>query len=99
MQPQLNFQAIVNTIDFGMSPQQSVEAPAWISFPGASPPHTGKSFILRLDNRFEDETVKDLEQWGHVIERGGIGGSRKMIMKDPDSGMLLGGSQDSVLWY
>ena len=99
MQPQLNFQAIVNAIDFGMPPAQAVDAPAWISFPGAAPSHAGQPFVLSLDDRCADETVQKLEQWGHVIERARIGRSRKMIMKDPDSGMLLGASQGSVLWY
>ena len=99
MQPQLNFQAITNAIDFGMPPAHAVDTPAWISFPGASPSQVGQPFILRLDERFADETVKELERWGHVVARGGTGGSRKMIMKDPDSGMLLGASQGSALWY
>jgi gamma-glutamyltranspeptidase/glutathione hydrolase len=99
MQPQLNFQAITNAIDFGMSPAYAVDAPAWISFPGASPSQVGQSYVLRLDERFTDETVQELERWGHVVARGGTGGSRKMIMKDPDSGMLLGASQGSALWY
>ena len=99
MQPQLNFQAITNAIDFGMPPAHAVDTPAWISFPGASPSQVGQRFILRLDERFADETVKELERWGHVVARGGTGGSRKMIMKDPDSGMLLGASQGSALWY
>ena len=99
MQPQLNFQAITNAIDYGMPPSHAVDAPAWISFPGASPSHVGQPFVLRLDERFADKTVQELERWGHVVTRGGIGGSRKMIMKDPDSGMLLGASQGSALWY
>ena len=99
MQPQLNFQAITNAIDFGMSPAYAVDAPAWISFPGASPSQVGQPYVLRLDERFTDETVQELERWGHVVARGGTGGSRKMIMKDPDSGMLLGASQGSALWY
>ena len=99
MQPQLNFQAITNAIDFGMPPAYAVDAPAWISFPGASPSQVGQPFVLRLDERFDDKTVQELERWGHVVIRGGIGGSRKMIMKDPDSGMLLGASQGSTLWH
>ena len=99
MQPQLNFQAITNAIDFGMPPAHAVDAPAWISFPGASPSHAGQPFVLRLDERFADETVKELERWGHVVARDGTGGSRKMIMRDPDSGMLLGAAQGSALWY
>ena len=74
-----------------MPPAHAVDAPGWISFPGASPSHVGQPFVLSLDERFGDETVQELERWGHVVARGGIGGSRKMIMKDADSGVSTGG--------
>ena len=95
LQPQLNFQTIVNVIDFDMSPQEALEAPAWISFPGASPPDRHQPFVLRLDSRFEtqDEEIRELKKRGHTIAFGDYFGDRKIIMKDPDSGILLGGSE------
>ncbi|MCA1669742.1 MAG: gamma-glutamyltransferase [Thermomicrobia bacterium] len=33
-QPQWNMQVITNILDYGMSPQEAIEAPRWTSFPG-----------------------------------------------------------------
>ena len=101
MQPPLNFQSIVNIIDFNMSPQEAVEAPAWITMPGASPTDVDHPFALWLDRRFEaaDEVVKELlTRRGHTLRVGGLFGERKVIMKDPDSEVLLGGSW-SARWF
>ncbi|HEV2124098.1 MAG TPA: gamma-glutamyltransferase, partial [Chloroflexota bacterium] len=47
MQPQWNVQVITNLVDFGMDPQQAVDAPRWYSYPGTDPEHVQRSFELR----------------------------------------------------
>jgi len=94
-QPQWNFQAIVNFVDFGMNPQQVAEAPRWSSFPGASPPGIGKPYELQVEDRFGEATLKALGSRGHnvtTVGDWGIGGAVQMIVRDPGSGILLGGS-------
>ena len=49
MQPQWNVQTITNLVDFGMGPQQAVEAPRWYAFPGTDPEHAGKPQEVRLE--------------------------------------------------
>ena len=86
---------ITNLIDFGMDPQEAAEAPRWNNFPGTSPPGVGKPFELRIEDRFGAETLQGLERRGHAVTRNGPwggGGAVQVILKDPDSGILLGGS-------
>ena len=99
MQPQLNFQTIVNIIDFDMTPQEAVEAPVWTNTPGASPPDVGKSFVLWLDGRFQ-EVAPELRKRGHTIEmEDNSGPGRTLIMRDPASGVLFGGSHYHARWF
>jgi len=93
-QPQWNFQAIVNAVDFQMNPQEVAEAPRWSSFPGASPPGIGRPFELRVEDRFGAETIQALVGKGHRVSRQGewgCSGAIQMIVRDA-SGALLGGS-------
>ena len=49
---QWNVQTITNLVDFGMGPQEAVEAPRWYAFPGTDPEHAGKPQEVRLESRF-----------------------------------------------
>jgi gamma-glutamyltranspeptidase/glutathione hydrolase len=91
-QPQWNFQVIVDVIDFGMDPQEAAEAPRWSSFPGANPHTAGGPFVLTLDERFPEETAAALQQLGHTVQRGSVNGAVQFIQVDPETGVLMGGS-------
>jgi gamma-glutamyltranspeptidase/glutathione hydrolase len=91
-QPQWNFQAIVDLIDFGMDPQAAAEAPRWSSFPGANPHTCTEPFVLTLDERFPESTAAALEAKGHTLRRGPVDGAVQLIQVDPETGALLGGS-------
>jgi gamma-glutamyltranspeptidase / glutathione hydrolase len=94
MQPQWNMQVIANLVDFGMNPQQAVEAPRWYSYPGTDPEHAGRAFELRMEGRFDPSVLAALDERGHQIVPSGPwsgGGAAQVIVRDPD-GTLAGGS-------
>jgi gamma-glutamyltranspeptidase/glutathione hydrolase len=80
IQPQGHVQVMLNAIDFGMNPQQALDAPR---------------VVWRFDNSISVEVGIDdrgLAALGHeVIPATGFGGGQ-MIVIDLDSGALLGGS-------
>ena len=80
IQPQGHVQVLLNAIDFGMNPQQALDAPR---------------VVWRFGNCISIEDGVDaqaLAALGHeVIPANGFGGGQ-MITIDPDSGALLGGS-------
>ncbi|NKB70460.1 MAG: gamma-glutamyltransferase [Candidatus Latescibacteria bacterium] len=99
MQPQLNTQSIVNAIDFGMAPQWAVEAPVVMSTPGTCPGEVGDPYVLHLDHRFGEEMKAALEQRGHEVRLARSPGNRKMIMRDPEAGAWMGGSEREALAF
>ncbi len=80
IQPQGHTQVMVNAIDFGMNPQQALDAPRVVwRFENS----------ISVEPPINDRALADL---GHdVIPGNGFGGGQ-MIVIDPDSGALLGGS-------
>lgn len=94
-QPQWNVQTLTDLIDFGMNPQQAVEAPAWVSTPGTEPPSRDAPYALQLEEGFDPAALDELERMGHRVQRFGrlqIGGRVQVIRRDPTSGVLQGGS-------
>jgi gamma-glutamyltranspeptidase/glutathione hydrolase len=72
------FQAIVNLIDFGMSPQQAVEAPRLWTEGGA----------LELEQDYPEETAAALAARGHAVVRNPrIGGGMNLIAFGDDGTM------------
>ncbi len=68
-QVQVNLQAIVAMVDFGLDPQQALEAPRWTSSqPGqeANYPHGGAE-LLTLEAGFGAGTAAALEELGHRV--------------------------------
>jgi gamma-glutamyltranspeptidase/glutathione hydrolase len=66
-QVQVNLQAIVAMVDFGLDPQQALEAPRWTSSqPGqeANWPHGGED-LLTLEAGCGADTAAALEALGH----------------------------------
>ena len=98
-QPQWNLQGIVGLIDAGMDVQAAIEQPRWTSWPGTDPSTIDNPFELRMEARF-DKLVRDaLSVRGHkVVEQSvfGGGGAAQMIARDPESGLMIGGSDARV---
>jgi len=82
-QPQGLLQILMNIIDFGMPPQQAIDAPRWRSY------NDGK---LALEAAYWEKVVQPMSAKGHMIsdEADFFGGSQ-CIMFDEDGG-LTGGS-------
>ena len=59
----------------------------------------GQPFQVQMESRFPEETVKALREKGHTVRTVGAwagGGGAQIIMKDPATGVLLGGSDRRV---
>ncbi|HWV23149.1 MAG TPA: gamma-glutamyltransferase family protein [Thermomicrobiales bacterium] len=86
MQPQGHVQMVVNTIDYGMDPQTSIEQPRW---------QWTKDRNVLLETGTDPEIVEALRSRGHEIELmedlGGFG--RGQIIWKLPSGALMGGSE------
>ncbi len=96
-QVQINFQVLTLLLDFGFDPQQAVEAPRWRDFQqgtDANWPHS-TDVRLEVESRFPAEVLAELERRGHQLSVVGPlegGCNAQAIVRDPDSGMLLAGS-------
>jgi gamma-glutamyltranspeptidase/glutathione hydrolase len=86
MQPQGHVQMIVNTIDYHMNPQESLNAPRfqWIG---------GKN--VQLEKEVPDHIAEQLFDRGHLIEivESNIGMGRGQIIWRNSDGTLIGGTE------
>ncbi len=82
-QPQGLMQILMNIIDFGMSPQEAIDAPRFRSY------EDGK---VALETMIKPEIVREMSRKGHLIaEEADFFGGSQCIMFTPQKG-LLGGS-------
>lgn len=94
-QPQWNVQAITGLIDAGLDVQAAIEQPRWMVSPSTYPIEVGNPFQLNVESRAGDETLDALRNLGHdVVNVGpwGAGGAAQVISRDPETGVLAGGS-------
>jgi gamma-glutamyltranspeptidase/glutathione hydrolase len=94
-QPQCGVQILTNLIDFGINPQQAVEAPRWWSFPGTDPATIGTPIELRVEPGMPEEAIAGLEARGHKVARrrpGVYDGKVQLIVLDQERGVLMGAS-------
>jgi gamma-glutamyltranspeptidase len=91
-QPQIQLQAYVAMIDFGLDVQEAIEMPRFLSGRFA----LGETRdTLHMEARFAEQTIRTLERRGHVINRWGpwnemAGHAHGIVVGD--DGMLMGGS-------
>lgn len=87
MQPQGHAQVIMNTIDFGLNPQASLDAPRWQWI---------KDKTVQVEPHFPDHLAQALARRGHqivkAIDTGGFGRGQ-IIWRDPKTGVLAGGTE------
>lgn len=98
-QPQWNLQSIVGLIDEGWDVQQVAEQPRWASWPGSAPVSPDAPYTLQIETRAGQEVIEKLGQWGHnldVVGDWGCGGAVQIIARDPETGVLAGGSDPRV---
>ncbi|MCC7024949.1 MAG: gamma-glutamyltransferase [Thermomicrobiales bacterium] len=94
-QPQWNLQTITGLIDGGLDVQAAAEQPRWQMGPATYPAERCEPFYLTVEERLGDETIARLEAMGYPIQRvgaWGAGGSVQAIARDPETGILAGGS-------
>jgi len=99
MQPQGHLQMMVNMIDLGLNPQQSLDMPRFcLSVLGGGIGAQDPGGQLALEESFDSEDVAQLEARGHQItilsdyKRIKFGGGQ-IILRDPVSGVLTAGSE------
>jgi len=91
MQPQGHMQVIVNMVDFGMDPQEALDAPRFCINSRTSGSNVALEEGILLD------VMAALSRMGHTVSpragayRYGFGRGQ-IITRDPDSGVLCGGS-------
>ena len=95
VQVQSNLQVICNLIDFGLNPQEAVEAPRWQhggAVGAADEPSAGQ---LAIENRIALDVVMDLEKRGHKVDALGPwahSSSYQVIAVHPETGAFMAGS-------
>ncbi|MFP5112610.1 gamma-glutamyltransferase family protein [Bacillaceae bacterium C204] len=86
MQPQGHLQVVMNTIDFGLNPQATLDAPRWQWI-------EGKKVVV--EPHFPNHLTQALIRKGHqikVVDTGNFGRGQ-IIWRDPESGVLMGGTE------
>ncbi|MBE3575700.1 MAG: gamma-glutamyltransferase family protein [Firmicutes bacterium] len=87
MQPQGHVQVVVGVVDYGLNPQAAIDAPRLRVLGGPA---------VALESVIPAETARQLARWGHHVrvdpEMAGFGGGQ-MIWRDPESGVLIAGSE------
>ena len=101
-QPQAMLQAFLNCVEFGMNVQQAVEAPTITtsSFHASNYPQRAAN-RLAVPRVLADLVANDLAARGHQVEVGEFqqpyrqaasgAGAVKMVMIDPETGVMMGG--------
>ena len=101
-QAQGNLQLILNTLVFGMNPQEAIEAPRFASdsAPDSFYPHVHYPGRLSLEHGFPPETVDALSQLGHDVAGAGVCGMGATVARrDPDTGVLSTGADPRRACY
>lgn len=86
MQPQGHVQMMVNTLDYGMNPQTSLDAPRWF---------WGEERYVQVEPTFDTGVVTELEKKGHemvVDDEIDFVGCGQIIWRLP-SGVYVAGSE------
>lgn len=87
MQPQGHFQVVTNTIDYLLNPQAALDTPRW-QWMG------GKKVVV--EPHFPNYLAQSLIRKGHdlqVMSDGGAFGRGQIIWRNPETGVLAGGTE------
>jgi gamma-glutamyltranspeptidase/glutathione hydrolase len=96
-QDQALLQVLLNVIEFGMSPQEAVEAPRFDTqhYVSSFDNHEFLPGVLNVESRLPVEVIKQLSSRGHKIitqTAWGTGSSPTVIVYDAKSGVISGGA-------
>ncbi len=86
MQPQGHVQVIMNTLEFGMNPQEALDAPRWQWI---------KDNEIQVETGFSESVIDSLRQRGHIITvmQDSMTFGRGQIIWRRDDGTLIAGSE------
>ncbi|WP_339095756.1 gamma-glutamyltransferase family protein [Deinococcus sp. VB343] len=87
MQPQGHLQVVLNTVHYGMNPQQALDAPRWQWLQGRQ---------VEVEHALGAEVARALTARGHEVRvqlDAGAFGRGQMIRRDPETGVLEGGTE------
>ena len=87
MQPQGHVQVIVNALRYGLNPQAALDAPRWQWLDGRR---------IEVEHALGAEVSRELAALGHSVSVGldpGSFGRGQIIWRDPETGVLSGGSE------
>jgi len=96
--PQGTLQVFLNVVEFGLDPQEAVEAPRFYSysFPNSGFPSAYNPGLMRAERRIAAEVLESLRQRGHTVEAypDWWEGSclYGVIIREPSTGVLQGGA-------
>jgi gamma-glutamyltranspeptidase/glutathione hydrolase len=90
-------QVMLNVIEFGMNPQEAVEAPRFDTqhYVSSFDNHEFLAGVLNLESRIPEDVVGRLESRGHKVKvqtAWGTGSSPTVIVYDRASGVISGGA-------
>ncbi|HKX28433.1 MAG TPA: gamma-glutamyltransferase, partial [Blastocatellia bacterium] len=96
-QDQALLQVLLNVIEFGMSPQEAVEAPRFetLHLVSSFDDHNFNPGVLQVEARVKPAVVEELKSRGHKVEMKGDYGSGSaptIIIYDPQSRVIQGGA-------
>ncbi|MFC4455528.1 gamma-glutamyltransferase family protein [Deinococcus sonorensis] len=87
MQPQGHVQVILNTLRYGMNPQEALDAPRWQWLDGRR---------VEVEYGLGAHLSRELAGLGHTLSvqlEAGSFGRGQIIWRDPDTGVLAGGTE------
>ncbi len=84
MQPQGHLQVGVNLIDYNMDPQTALDAPRFCWQKGRQ---------VSLEKSFPQAVQEAMAQRGHEVSHTGYYGGGQVIIRDPQSGVLIAGTE------
>lgn len=96
-QDQALLQVLLNVIEFGMNPQEAVEAPRFDTqhYVSSFDNHEFLPGVLNLESRISDDVIRSLSTRGHKVKiqtAWGTGSSPTVITYDVKSGVISGGA-------
>jgi len=96
-QDQALLQVLLNVIEFGMNPQEAVEAPRFDTqhYVSSFDNHEFLAGVLNVESRIPADVISQLNARGHKIKMQsawGTGSSPTVIMYDVKSGVISGGA-------
>ena len=95
VQVQSNLQVICNLIDFGLNPQEAVEAPRWQHGGAVGASDEPSAGQLAIENRIALDVVMELEKRGHKVNALGPwahSSAYQVIAVHPETGAFMAGS-------